>query len=119
MLRNLSVILLLLVLTACASGIQNDAQRVFQIQQNYNTGLAVAAAYKALPECPTTLVCKKPEIVKALQDADSIAAPGLKSAQACVRSPVCTNTALAVDAANTAVAALTAITSKLNTKEKK
>lgn len=110
-------ILFLLVLTACASGIQTDAQRVYQIDQNYKAGLAVAVAYKHLPLCPTTLVCSKPEIVKQLQDADDIAAPGLKSAQACVRSPACTHTSLAVDAANRAVVALIQITSKLNVKE--
>lgn len=110
-------ILLLLALTACASGIQTDAQRVYQIEQNYKAGLAIAVAYKRLPDCPTTLVCKKPAIVTQLQQADDIAAPGLKSAQACVRSPACAHTSLAVDAANTAVAALIQITSKLNVKE--
>lgn len=97
----------------CAVGVTQPGQRIYQIQSNYNAALTVAVAYKNLPGCPLAPICKKADIVIDLQEADDIAAPALASAQTCVRSATCQNADLAVNAANTAVAALTAITSKL------
>lgn len=112
-------LLAILLLAACAQGLTKPGQRIYQIQSNYNAGLAIAVAYKALPGCPLAPICKKADIVIDLQEADDIAAPALASAQTCVRSKTCQNTDLAVQAANTAVAALTAITSKLVIQEAK
>lgn len=112
--RNLSVILLLLVV-GCATGLTTKGQKAFQAESDYKAALAVAVTYKSLPDCPTSIICKKPEIVKQLQDADDVAFPSLQSAQACIRAN-CPSSALAIDAANSAVAALTTITSKLQVK---
>jgi len=109
--------LALILLTGCVSGLQTNAQRMYQIDSNYQGALTIAVAYKALPACPTTLVCSKTEIVKQLQDADNVAFPALQSAQACVRATTCTNADLAIQAANTAVAALVQITSSLQVKK--
>ena len=114
--RQLAVLAFVL-LTACA-GAKTPAQKVFSAQSNYNTGLAIAVAYKALPVCPATVICKKESIVKQLQDADNIAAPALLSAQNVVRHPELGNQEAAIAAAQAAVAALTKITSALIVKEK-
>lgn len=106
----------LLLLAGCATG-TTPAQKVYQAQSNYNAGLAVAVAYKNLPECGPNVspVCSKPEVVKTLQDADSVAYPALESAQKAVRTGTLDVAKAAAIAAETAVAALTKITSKLVT----
>lgn len=117
--RRLFSAILFLALAACTQGLTLPSQKFYQFQSNYNAGLAAAVSYKALPVCPTAPVCKKPEIVTQLQEADDIAGPAVLSAQACLRSATCTNADLAVQAANTAVAALTKITESLVVKEAK
>ena len=116
--RQLAYGFVLILLVACATA-STPAQRVFQIQNNYNAGLAVAVAYKALPTCGPgiTPVCKKDEVVKELQDADNIAAPALDTAQKAVRTGTLDVAQTAVIAAQAAVAALTAITARLVIKE--
>lgn len=112
----LAVFLTLLAVGGCVSGLQTNAQRLYQIDSNYQAALTIAVAYKALPDCPSTVVCKKAAVVKQLQDADNVAFPALQSAQACVRATTCQNSDLAITAANTAIAAFTAITANLQVK---
>lgn len=114
--EGLLVIICAAVIFGCTPGLTKPGQRIYQIQSDYNGALTVAVAYKALPACPAALLCKKPEIVVDLQDADDIAGPAIKSAQTCVRSATCQNADLAVQAANSALLALTAITNKLQVK---
>ncbi len=102
------------LLAGCATA-ETPQQRVFQIQSNYNTGLAVAVAYKNLPECGPNVspVCKKEAVVKDLQDADEVAYPALEAAQKAVRTGTLDVANAAVIAANAAVAALTKLTQSL------
>ena len=111
-------ILFIALLVGCATATTNP-QRVYQAQNNYNAALTVAVAYKALPTCPVVPICKTERVVKQLQDADDVAAPALETAQKAVRSGNMDTAQAAIQAANIAIAALTAITSQLVIKEQK
>ena len=106
---------LFLLLSACATG-TTPAQKVYGIQSQYNAGLVIAVAYKNLPECvPGLKVCKKASVVKVIQDADNIAFPALETAQIAVRTGTLDVAQASVIAADVAVKAFTAITSRLVT----
>lgn len=116
--RLISAVLLSL-LVACASvQPETPAQAVFASKSVYAGALVIAVQYKKLPACPAIPLCSDPLIVAKLQNADSIAAPALNSAEAAVRNPDFGKNALgtAVIAAQNAVQALTSITSTLKVK---
>lgn len=111
-----TAIALCLLLSACATG-STPAQNVYGVQSQYNAALVVAVAYKSLPECAPNVspICKKASVVKDLQDADSVAYPSLEAAQKAVRAGTLDVAQASVIAADAAVKALTAITSRLVT----
>jgi hypothetical protein len=112
----LASVILVCALAACASGTTTPAQTVYQVQSDYAAALVVSVAYKNLPDCALPghpVLCSQATIIKQLQDADDIAYPTLTAAQNTVRVQGATNAQTAVVAAQQAVAALTAITSKL------
>jgi hypothetical protein len=113
----LAYVILVCALAACAGGTaQTPAQTVYQVQSDYAAALVVAVAYKNLPDCALPghpVLCSQATIIKQLQDADDIAYPTLTAAQNTVKVQGATNAQTAVNAAQQAVAALTAITSKL------
>lgn len=115
--RTIIAGIILAVLSACATtGPTTPAQTVYQVESAYTAALTVALAYKNLPPCVAggAPLCSKAEIVQQLQQADDLAYPALQAAQNTVRSPGAgANAQTAVVAAQQAVAALTAITSKL------
>ncbi len=111
--------LMFALLAACSTTPQSPAQAVYAVQGNYAAALTIAVAYKQLPSCATTTatLCSKPDIVVKLQKADDVAYPALQAAQNTVRQPNAgANAQTAIFAAEQAVAALTAITSTLQTK---
>lgn len=105
-----------IILMACAT-VQTPAQRVYQIETNYAAALEIAVAYKKLPPCSVAAICSRPQIVKELQDADSVAYPALQAAQHAVRSDVPAKVKeTSLEAASAAAGAFTAITSTITVK---
>lgn len=103
---------------------KTPAQTVYMIQGDYAAALAVAVQYKRLPECtlsqPSGTLCSRPQTVKQLQDADDLAFSTLQAAQGFVRmKPTDTSadkTTQAISIAQSAVAALVALTNTLTVK---
>ncbi len=116
--KKLLAVLILTTVAACAgvSAPQSPAQAVYAAKQSYAVALTAAVAYKRLPTCPTaTKVCSDPKIVSQLQKIDTASSALLDGAEATVRSGG-TGAALAITAAEQAVAAFTTITSTLQVK---
>jgi uncharacterized protein YceK len=125
--KKFIVLLALLTLGGCASlqGVQSPAQAVFAAKQSYTVALTAAVAYKRLPPCAAVpvaasaspaapaLLCSDPAKVKQLQAADTAADVLLDAAEATVRSGG-GNMALAIRAANEAVAAFTTVAQMLS-----
>lgn len=122
--KFLITVLLAALLAACVTAPSGQsltpAQQVFQIQSDYDAALTVAVAYTNLPRCgavgaPT--VCSQSKVITQLQQANAAALPLLTAAQNTVRAPGAgANAATALNAAQQAVAALTAISSTLQVK---
>lgn len=118
MMNKLAILFTLGLVWGCATG-NTHQQMVYQAQNNYNAALVVAVAYKSLPTCPAAPICKTEKVVKEIQDADEVAFKALETAQNVVRAGDVDAAQAAIHATNIAIAALTAITSKLVTKEQK
>lgn len=103
---------------ACTTTPQNPEQTIYQMTSNYNAAATVVIAYKALPPCPAaTVICSRADVIAKLKAADTVAYNALVAAENTVRSPGAgANAATAQIAAQQAIAALTAITSTLQTK---
>ena len=114
--KRLFSILLFAALTACATAPQSPAQTVYAIQGAYAGALTAAVAYKALPACSATvpLPCSEKAVVARLQAADDKAYSALSTAQSLVRNGL--NASNAIEAAELAVKAMTAITSTIRSK---
>ncbi len=105
----------LIVLMGCAgvTATLDPQQAVYAAKQSYAVALTAAVAYKRLPQCPTaTKVCKDAKVIAQLQKIDDASAALLDGAEATVRSGG-TGSALAITAAQQAVAAFTSITATL------
>lgn len=115
---------LVATIAACASAPSGQsltpAQQVYQITSNYDAALQVAVAYANLPRCgqaASPTLCSKSEVIVQLQKANSAALPLLTAAQNTVTAPGAgANAQTALNAAQQAVAALTAISSTLQVK---
>ena len=83
-----SSLVLAVALSSCAGVTANRPdQVVYAAQGAYNSALAIALEYKALPRCPaSTAICSDASVVKKLQDADNQAYDALVKAQAVVRT---------------------------------
>ena len=105
---------------ACATAPQTPAQSVYAAQGTYASALAVAVAYKKLPDCnraPRPVLCSDTAVLVRLQAADDAAFVALTAAQNIIRSPNAgLNIQTAIAAANEAVAAMAAITNALGVK---
>lgn len=114
--KNILGMLFLLVVTACSVAPNTPAQSIYLIENNFRAALVVAVTYKELPQCGTALVklCSEPEVVKKLQTTYDVANASLMAAEIAVRSGG--NADRAINAAQQAVIALTAITSTLEVK---
>lgn len=115
-------VLLTALLAACATtggAALTPQQSIYQLKSDYNTALQIAVTYKNLPPCGPAAppVCSKPDVVAKLQQADNVAFPAIQAAENTLRTPGAgANQQTALNAANQALAALTAITSTLATK---
>lgn len=100
-------------LGACATPSDTPQQVVFAAKEGYATALTAAVAYKHLPVCTDAVKapCSKPEIVRQLQKADTVASGALDAAETAVRTPgFGTNlVSSAIAAASAAVGAFTSI----------
>ena len=126
-LRRFSVLAALVMVTAlvgCASRpgggsppLQSPQQVVFAAKSSYQVALTAAVAYKRLPVCatPRVLPCHDPAILAQIQKADNVAAAALDAAENAVRTPQVGDVprSKAITAAQTALAALTAITTTI------
>lgn len=114
-----SVILAAVVaLAGCASTASSTpAQTVFAAKSAYATALTAAVAYESLPRCAPAprQPCSDAAVVAQLRKADNVAAAALDAAQAAVRTPVIGTdaTSKAVQAASSALAALTSLVTSL------
>lgn len=111
--KRFAAVLALAILSACALIPQSPQQAVFSAKQSYAVALTAAVAYKRLPPCPTpSKVCSDKKVVGQLQKADDAAAALLDGAEVTVRTGG-GNVAMAIQAAQQAVAAFTSITATL------
>lgn len=131
---NLAALALAVALAGCASTTTTPtdttvvttigspaAQRaVFTAKSVYAGMLTAAVTYKELRRCSPTVPqpCSDPAVVAQLQKADVVASVALDAAEAAVRTPQIGNAAVdaAVAAANSALAALSALVSTLGVK---
>lgn len=100
---------------------ETPAQKVFAATQMYDVALTVAVAYKELPSCdlPTApKICSDAGVVETVKKADTVAYESLTAAQAIVRAPAPTQSALqtAVMWAQGAITAFAKITNSLVTR---
>jgi hypothetical protein len=121
----LAVVFTALALVGCAgSGTDTNtvsitpAQAVFTLKSSYAVALSGAVAYSRLPSCGTPPVgvppCSDPAIIAKLRQADDLASAALNSAEAVVRSDASLDAkGKALQAAQTAIGVLTAITQAL------
>lgn len=102
--KKFAVIVLMSVLTACTTVPKGPEQTVYAAHGSYAAGLTIALQYKSLPTCGDTTsdLCKDPEKLKQLQEADDEAYRALATAQSIVRmgpSPEATGAASAAERA--------------------
>lgn len=113
-------IALLLFVASCATAPTDPASAVFAATSTYAGALSVAVAYRQLPPCAQPVrpvLCSDAQVVKDLQRADDAAFAALTAAQRIARTPGAgANIPTALNAANQALAALTAITANLQVK---
>lgn len=123
----LAVVFAAIALVGCASNEPDTGpsvsitpeQAVFALKSSYAVALTAAVAYKRLPSCGTPPVgvppCSDPAVVKKLQQADDIASSALNGAEAIVRTPSASlaDKSKALQAAQTAITVLTALTNAL------
>lgn len=123
--KRILATLALVALTACAGiGVpapKTPAQIVLETKAIYTGALVIAVQYKQLPSCAIPMhpvLCSDGAIVTKLQKADDIAKPLIDTAQKAVDDPRLGKSAVdnAIVAAQSALGALTAITSTLRTK---
>lgn len=118
--RNIALAIALAVIAACATQPQNAQQAVYVATTDYVAATQLIGAYKALPRCGSplaTVICSRDDVIAQLKQADTIAFEAIKAAENTVRSPGAgVNPQTAIVAANQAIAALTAIASKLQLK---
>lgn len=111
---------LALFIASCTTVPQDPAQAVFAASSAYAGALSVAVAYKKLQDCaqPAKPVpCSDAAVVAELQRADDVAYFALAAAQKVARTPGAgANVATALNTATQAIAAFTAITTRLSTK---
>lgn len=111
---------LLALVAGCGAKPSNPQQQVFELEQNYELALSIAADYAALPDCTAGVtVCSTHDIRVKLKTAKDAAAPALQAAQNAVRDPnfnTSTSSAILI-AAQQAVAALAAIEATLPVKK--
>ena len=104
------------ILSGCFGGVKpsNPQQEVAQIETAYKDALTIAATYDALPSCTNaaTVVCSNTGVAKQLKNAKDVAQVAIDNAEKAVRDPnfAAGGVNAAVVAAQSAVAALTAIT---------
>lgn len=110
--RFLLGIVMCLTIAACTT----PQQQVFALQTGYTAVLSAAVDYKHQPPCGAAveIACSDPEVVKALQDADDVAAPAILQAQKVVRDPSSSTSqmSLAINAAQAALDLLRSYTEK-------
>ena len=119
--RNLfSIAVLFVTLAACQSaGIpppETPAQTVFVAKGQFLIALGVANNYRALPPCPTVIVCSSPSVVAILQKTANATDVALDAAETTVNDPAFKDGPAAVRAAllaTSAISALQAITAGL------
>lgn len=105
----------LIVLMGCAgvTATLDPQQAVFAAKQSYAIALTAAVAYRRLPPCPNVSpLCRDAKVLAQLQKIDDASAALLDGAEATVRSGG-GNVAMAITAAQQAVAAFTSITQTL------
>lgn len=115
------IFVLAFALSSCASVPETPAQKVFAATQMYDVALSVAVAYKELPSCDlpsAPKICSDAGVVETVQKADTVAYESLTAAQAIVRAPAPTQSALqtAVLWAQGAIKAFANITNSLVTR---
>jgi hypothetical protein len=114
---NRTVNICLLALAAALSGCTHTdttAQAVYQAKADYEIALTLAVKYRNQPSCSpgaSPLACNDPRVLDILRKADTAAEATLNNAEATVRSPSATTDQqrLAVEAAQSAVQALTIV----------
>lgn len=117
--RKMSVGLLValcLGLTACTTLPTSPAQSVYAMKTTYAGALSIAVAYKRLPDCAKTnaKLCSRAAVVADLQSADKTAFVAMEAAEDAVRTPgFGFNVNTAINLANSALVAFTALTSRL------
>lgn len=122
--KVITALALAIALSACQSfsvppAPKSPAQAVFELKAAEGTALVYANAYKSLPTCPISPVCKTDKVVDSLKTADSVAVSAIDKAEVLVRNPVFRDDPVAkkaLSAAITAVSALTEITKTLKVK---
>lgn len=109
-----------IALVACAAALSScahtdtTAQAVYQAKADYEIALTLAVKYRNQPACApgsSPLACNDPRVLDILRKADSAAEATLNNAETTVRSPTATadQQRLAVQAAQSAVQALTVV----------
>lgn len=115
--RLILIFLLTSSLMACKDQeIRSAQENVYKAEVALNVAGSLAIQYASLPRCPAvTAVCSEQEVVDKVVAAEKIAASSLLSAEATVRDPEATASAvqLAVASATNAVSALSTLTSQL------
>ncbi|MCG8434053.1 MAG: hypothetical protein MJA83_08490 [Gammaproteobacteria bacterium] len=104
----LALALPFLALPGCAVfQAETPAQTVYALKSDYRAVLSAAVGYAELPPCPEveTPVCAEPDLVELIVRADARAEAALDGAEAVVRSPAASESAiaLAIAAAEAAV----------------
>lgn len=118
--KRIIIVALAAFLAACTTP-STPAQAIYAAHGGYATALAVAVAYKNLPDCAlpsAPVLCKKMAVLDVVQKADDVAYATLTGAQATIRTPGVEDSRikLAVAAATNAVAAFQSIVQTLEVK---
>lgn len=118
--KRLIAVFALALLAACSTTPQTAQQTIYTVTNSYVAAGKIVQAYVTLPRCGSpmaTAICSRDDIIAQLKSADTVAYNALVAAEKVARAPGAgANAQTAVDAANQAIAALTAITAQLNPK---